>query len=152
MVPITIIFSTFDLLHHTWCHLRTTNFDRNSLIWSSCIFPLWLCYILIFEQIGNMSRAFSFLYFLGWCLVTFKYIFSGQGDFLGKKDEHSSPFSVANKMCMKLSNGGTYLSSTAKDLPALELCPGQTYLPHSKIKLQLFPINEVTCKGLEKVS
>lgn len=53
---------------------------------------------------------------------------------------------------MKLQNGGTYLSGTTKELPALGLCPGQTYLPHTKIKLQLFPIDEVTGKGLEKVN
>ncbi|KAF3440489.1 hypothetical protein FNV43_RR18773 [Rhamnella rubrinervis] len=75
---------------------------------------------------------------------------AGKGDFLGKEDEHSSPFSVADKMRMRLSNGVTFLSSTTKDLPALELCPGRTYLPHTKIKLQLFPIDEITCKGLEK--
>ncbi|XP_024932026.3 TSL-kinase interacting protein 1 isoform X1 [Ziziphus jujuba] len=73
----------------------------------------------------------------------------GQGEFLDKKDEQASSSSAVDGLCMKLPNGSTYLSGTT-ELPGHKLCPGQTYVPHTKIKLQLFPIDEVTGKGLEK--
>lgn len=75
----------------------------------------------------------------------------GQGEFLDKKDEQASSSSAVDGLCMKLPNGSTYLSGTT-ELPGHKLCPGQTYVPHTKIKLQLFPIDEVTGKGLEKVN
>ncbi|VVA40100.1 PREDICTED: TSL-kinase interacting [Prunus dulcis] len=72
------------------------------------------------------------------------------GNFLVEKDECLSPYSAADGMCLELPDRGVQSSETTKRLPVIDFCQGQTLLPHSKIKLQLFPVNEVTRIGLEK--
>jgi len=47
---------------------------------------------------------------------------------------------------------GTYLLETEKELPAVKHSPVQRVDPSTKIKLQLFPVDEVTCLGLQKVT
>lgn len=46
---------------------------------------------------------------------------------------------------------GTHLLETEKELPAVQHSAVQRLDPLTKIKLQLFPIDEVTCLGLQKV-
>ncbi|KAF8012032.1 hypothetical protein BT93_I0226 [Corymbia citriodora subsp. variegata] len=49
-----------------------------------------------------------------------------------------------------LKEQGTYLLEMEKELPAVQHSPAQRVDPLTKIKLQLFPIDEVTCLGLQK--
>lgn len=49
-----------------------------------------------------------------------------------------------------LKEQGTYLLETEKELPAVKHSPVQRVDPSTKIKLQLFPVDEVTCLGLQK--
>ncbi|KAM1068193.1 hypothetical protein ACFX2A_000185 [Malus domestica] len=70
---------------------------------------------------------------------------TGQGgNFLVEMDEN------AEGMCLELPDIGVPFLGTIKRLPVLECYQGQKLLPQSKIKLQLFPVNEATRIGLEK--
>ncbi|CAN6567691.1 unnamed protein product [Malus baccata var. baccata] len=70
---------------------------------------------------------------------------TGQGgNFLVEMDEN------AQGMCLELPDIGVPFLGTIKRLPVLECYQGQKLLPQSKIKLQLFPVNEATRIGLEK--
>ncbi|TQE05654.1 hypothetical protein C1H46_008787 [Malus baccata] len=71
---------------------------------------------------------------------------TGQGgNFLVEMDEN------AQGMCLELPDIGVPFLGTIKRLPVLECYQGQKLLPQSKIKLQLFPVNEATRIGLEKM-
>lgn len=96
----------------------------------------------------NFHLQFSWAFLL----VNFILSFLGKGgNFLVEKDECLSPYSAADGMCLELPDRGVQSSETTKRLPVIDFCQGQTLLPHSKIKLQLFPVNEGTRIGLEKV-
>ncbi|KAM1504039.1 hypothetical protein FF1_000206 [Malus domestica] len=70
---------------------------------------------------------------------------TGQGgNFLVEMDEN------AEGMCLELPDIGVPFLGTIKRLPVLECDQGQKLLLQSKIKLQLFPVNEATRIGLEK--
>ncbi|XP_068320271.1 TSL-kinase interacting protein 1-like [Pyrus communis] len=56
----------------------------------------------------------------------------------------------ADGMYLELPDKGGPFSGITKRPPDLECCQGKTFLPQSKIKLQLFPVNEVTRMRLEK--
>ncbi|KAL5751917.1 hypothetical protein ACOSQ2_022424 [Xanthoceras sorbifolium] len=72
------------------------------------------------------------------------------GDLLIENDENSTPSSPAVALCPQISDNSTCIMEAGKKLPVLDIYPGQILLPSSKIKLQLFPIDEGTCMGLEK--
>lgn len=77
---------------------------------------------------------------------------SGQAEqFLVYEDKRSPPSTTADQRCPELPVESRCYSQKPKGSPPLELYPGQTLLPHAKIKLQLFPIDEGTRIGLEKV-
>lgn len=79
------------------------------------------------------------------------YKLAGQGEeFLVKNDNQSPPSSTAEERCPELPVERGCISEKTKRSPLLELYPGQSLLPSVKIKLQLFPIDEGTCMGLEK--
>ncbi|XP_062097589.1 TSL-kinase interacting protein 1 isoform X2 [Humulus lupulus] len=63
-----------------------------------------------------------------------------------KQDEHSLRSCTAEGLSVKRLDE---TKGTLKDLSAPNLCQGKTFLPDLKIKLQLFPIDEVTRRGLE---
>lgn len=77
---------------------------------------------------------------------------SGQSEeFLVKSDNQSPLSSTSVEIHMDLLDERRSVSEKTKRSPLLELYPGQSLLPSAKIKLQLFPIDEGTCVGLEKV-
>lgn len=64
------------------------------------------------------------------------------------KENQYFPFKEHMRKCPELPNKCTFLTEKRE---AIELHPGQM-LTSAKIKLQLFPINEETRIGLEKVT
>lgn len=81
-------------------------------------------------------------------LNTVKSFSVGCGQELTDKENQYFPFKEHMRKCPELSNKCTFLTEKRK---AIELHPGQM-LTSAKIKLQLFPINEETRIGLEKVT
>ncbi|KAB1210424.1 TSL-kinase interacting protein 1 [Morella rubra] len=76
---------------------------------------------------------------------------AGQAEqFLVYEDKRSPPSTTADQRRPELPDESRCYSQKPKGSPPLELYPGQTLLPHAKIKLQLFPIDEGTRIGLEK--
>lgn len=76
-------------------------------------------------------------------------LFSGKTDgYSAENDENCSPSSSA---LAKYPVRGTCLMKTATKSPVFDLYPGKILHPSAKIKLQLFPIDEKTRMGLEKV-
>lgn len=75
----------------------------------------------------------------------------GKGDeFFNENYEHLSPCNAAKAMDLELPDG-TQFPETTQKLPVYGIHGGKPLLPHSKIKLQLFPVNEGIRIGLEKV-
>ena len=72
-------------------------------------------------------------------------------EFLAEKDKQSPLSSIAEGRCPELPVKSRRVSEKTKRSPLLELYPGPRLLPSAKIKLQLFPIDEDTHMGLEKV-
>ncbi|XWS44813.1 hypothetical protein CRYUN_Cryun15aG0081000 [Craigia yunnanensis] len=72
--------------------------------------------------------------------------------FLGKNEnhEHSSPSNPGEALSSRFENRTTNIEEEITKLPALDLNTGERLHPSSKIKLQLFPIDESTHLGLEK--
>ncbi|XP_030973600.1 TSL-kinase interacting protein 1 [Quercus lobata] len=76
---------------------------------------------------------------------------AGQSEeFLVKSDNQSPLSSTAVERHTDFPDERRFVSEKTKRSPLLELYPGQSLLPSAKIKLQLFPIDEGTCVGLEK--
>ncbi|KAM5577558.1 hypothetical protein ABKV19_008085 [Rosa sericea] len=74
----------------------------------------------------------------------------GKGDdFFNEKDEHLSPCNAAKGLDLEISDD-VQCSEPTKKLPFYAINGGKPLLPHSKIKLQLFPVNEGIRIGLEK--
>ncbi|KAK1586664.1 hypothetical protein Q3G72_004787 [Acer saccharum] len=71
-------------------------------------------------------------------------------DLLIENKENSSPSSPAVELCPHISDNSTCIMEARKELPVLDVYPAQILVPSSKIKLQLFPIDEGTRMGLEK--
>lgn len=79
-------------------------------------------------------------------------LFSGKRDnFSIENDENCSPTRSAVAVSLQHSGKGECLLETTKKLPGLNFYPEQILHPSAKIKLQLFPLDEGTCMGLEKV-
>lgn len=77
-------------------------------------------------------------------------LFSGKiDDFSVENDENCLP---SSSVVVKYPVKGTCLMKSATKSPVFELYPGKILHPLAKIKLQLFPIDEKTHMGLEKVN
>ncbi|KAK9949881.1 hypothetical protein M0R45_005392 [Rubus argutus] len=70
-------------------------------------------------------------------------------EFFNEKYEHLSPCNAAKAMDLERPDGAQF-SETTQKLPVYDIHGGKPLLPHSKIKLQLFPVNEGIRIGLEK--
>ncbi|KAK2656104.1 hypothetical protein Ddye_009156 [Dipteronia dyeriana] len=71
-------------------------------------------------------------------------------DLLIENEESSSPSSLAVGLCPHILDNSTCNIEARKELPVLDVYLAQILIPSSKIKLQLFPIDEGTRMGLEK--
>ncbi|XP_031282781.1 TSL-kinase interacting protein 1 isoform X1 [Pistacia vera] len=71
-------------------------------------------------------------------------------DFSVENDENCSPTGSAVAVSLQHPGKGACLFETTKKLPALDLYPEQILHLSTKIKLQLFPLDEGTRIGLEK--
>lgn len=69
-----------------------------------------------------------------------------------KKDKHSLPLRSAETLLPPLLDKNKCSAETKEGLPISEQQPGPILHTSVKVKLQLFPNNEVTCQGLEKVN
>ncbi|XWS29432.1 hypothetical protein CRYUN_Cryun24cG0029200 [Craigia yunnanensis] len=67
-----------------------------------------------------------------------------------EKDEHSSLSGSGEALSSRFETRTTNFVEEITKLPALDINTAERLHPSAKIKLQLFPINESTCLGLEK--
>lgn len=105
---------------------------------------------------GKQKQKYGTLvsYFIFCILLKFLNVHvSGQAEeFLVEKDKQSQLSSIAEGRCPELKVKSRRVSEKPKRSPLLELYPGPRLLPSAKIKLQLFPLDEGTRMGLEKVN